>query len=566
MSIPRSEHPFPQFVRENWINLNGQWQFEKDPGQSGEERKLYEAESLSGKITVPFCIESELSGIGEKDFISSVWYKRKITLPECFKGMRTLLHIGACDYRTTVWVNGVSVGYHIGGYISFSFDITKYLNEGENDITIRADDDNRSGNQPAGKQSNRYGSYGCMYTRTTGIWQTVWLEAVPESYIVSAKYYTKLDGTVRIVARTKNAYGKTLSAEAFFDGEKTAAAEAEVTGEYTELVLKTDNPRLWDLREPNLYDLTLMLGEDKVQSYFGIREIAVHDHRFYLNGRSVFGRFILDQGFYPDGIYTAPTDEALKHDITMCMDLGYNGARLHQKIFEPRFLYHADKLGYMVWGEHANWVLDISRPEAWKGFVSEWLEAVERDFNHPALIGWCPFNETQGNQDSELIKYVYNMTKALDPTRPVIDTSGWVHVPGYCDMYDCHDYEQDPAKFKANFDRLMNGGNPDAIKGLGALPKELCFVSEFGGTWWSPGKTDGWGYGKSPEGLDEFIERYRGLVSALLQNDKICAFCYTQLTDVEQEQNGLYTFDRKPKFPTEVIKAITSAKAAVEDE
>ncbi|MBO4868667.1 MAG: beta-galactosidase [Clostridia bacterium] len=563
MSIPRSEHPFPQFMREAWCNLNGEWQFEIDHGVSGVERKLFEAESLPSKIVVPFCPESQLSGIGIKDFMRCVWYKRKISLPDDFKGKRVLLHIGACDYETTVWVNGKEAGRHIGGYISFSFDITPYLKDGENDITIRAYDDNRKGEQPAGKQSNRFESYGCMYTRTTGIWQTVWLEAVPEAHIVSAKYYTKTDGVVRLVVKTKNAYGKKLTATAFYDGAEEDQAEAVVRGENTELTLIIEDTKLWAPGEPNLYDLTLTLGDDAVQSYFGIREVSVHDHRFYINGKSVFGRFILDQGFYPDGVYTAPTDEALKRDIELSMACGYNGARLHQKIFEPRFLYHADRLGYMVWGEHANWVLDISRPEAWKGFVSEWLEEVERDFDHPALIGWCPFNETQQNQDPELLKYIYRMTKALDPTRPVIDTSGWFHVKGFCDMYDCHDYEQDPVKFKEKYDKLMKG--EQIGDWTGPYPDDLCFVSEFGGTWWSPGVKGGWGYGASPADMDEFLQRYEGLVSALLQNDKLCAFCYTQLTDVEQEQNGLYTFDRRAKFPTETLKRITSAPAASEN-
>ncbi len=559
-NIPRKEHPFPQFERKNWLNLNGIWQFEIDRGVSGLDRRLFESGSLSSEITVPFCPESDLSGIGDKDFMTCVWYKKSVTLPESFRGMRTVLHIGACDYLSTVWVNGKEVMTHRGGYISFSCDITDYLKEDANDITIRAFDDTRSGDQPAGKQCYAFHSQGCHYTRTTGIWQTVWLEAVPETYIKSAKYFTRIDGTVRIEAKTVNAFGKTLYAAASLGGKKVCGGKAKVTTETVEIVLKIDNPRLWFPGEPNLYDLTLKLSGDTVKSYFGIREVSYGNHRFYVNGRSVFGRFILDQGFYPDGIYTAPTDEALKHDIEMSMACGYNGARLHQKIFEPRFLYHADRLGYMVWGEHANWGLDISRVGAFKNFTSEWLEALERDFNHPSIIGWCPFNETQPNQDSELIRLIYNMTKALDSTRPVIDTSGWVHVAGVCDMYDCHDYEQNPEIFKARYDKLM-AGKP----AFDNTPLDLCFVSEFGGTWWSPGVNGGWGYGASPADMDEFLKRYEGLVSALLKNDMICAFCYTQLTDVEQEQNGLYTYDRRAKFPVERIFAITSAKSVVED-
>ena len=559
MNIPRSEHPFPQFERANWLNLNGIWQFEIDRGESGLDRELFKADGLAQEILVPFCPESELSGIGDKDFMKCVWYRKVFTVPENFKGKRTLLHIGACDFFTTVWVNGKEAGTHRGGYVSFSFDITELLVDGENVITVRAFDDTRSQDQPAGKQCWHYYSRGCHYTRTTGIWQTVWLEAVPEAYIVSAKYYTNINGTVRISAATKNAFGKTLSVKAFYKGKIAAEGAEKVTSGTTEIVLNICDPKLWFPGEPELYDLELSLGDDKVKSYFGIREVACNDHRFYINGRSVFGRFILDQGFYPDGIYTAPSDEALRKDIELSMACGYNGARLHQKIFEPRFLYHADRLGYMVWGEHANWGLDVARIGAFKNFSEEWLEAVERDFDHPSIIGWCPFNETQPNQDPELLRYIYKLTKAVDPTRLVIDTSGWVHVGGHCDMVDCHDYEQDPAVFKARYDKLMTG---EPIEGQ---TPELCFVSEFGGTWWSPGVQGGWGYGASPTDLEDFLKRYEGLVSALLANDRLCAFCYTQLTDVEQEQNGLYTYDRRAKFPVERIRAATSAKAAAED-
>lgn len=564
--IPRAEHPNPQFVRESWINLNGEWEFQRDPGNSGEERNFPALEKYAEKIIVPFCPESELSGINEKDFMSSVFYRRKFTLDKDFVSGRVLLHIGACDWHTKVWVNGAYQGEHIGGYIAFSFDITKSVCEGENTVVIHASDNLRSGFQPAGKQCTDFFSRGCSYTRTTGIWQTVWLEAVPESYIKSTKYITDSKGNVSIEAYTEGT--GTVKAEVSFEGAKVLQAEGEVLGGVARLSFKVDEPKLWAPGEPNLYDLKLTFGQDEAVSYFGLRDVEVRDHRFYVNGKSVFGRFILDQGFYPDGIYTARDDSELKADITRSLDCGYNGARLHQKIFEPRFLYHADKLGYMVWGEHANWGLDLARPEAWRGFTAEWLEAIKRDFNHPSLIGWCPLNETQRNQDPELVKFIYNMTKAYDSTRPVIDCSGWVHVKDCCDMYDCHDYEQDPAKFKANYDKLMDGVEGKAVgifDWMGEYPDELCFVSEFGGTWWSLKDKDGWGYGSSVADESEFLKRYEGLIDALLTNDKICAFCYTQLTDVEQEQNGLYTYDRVPKFDTEVLKRITSKKSVVED-
>ncbi len=544
--IPRAEHPNPMWKREKWINLNGKWQFEIDNGKNGIWKGYPEKETLDGEIIVPFCPESKLSGVQNTDFMYAVWYKRVINADE-FKSGRTVLHIGACDYRTTVWVNGKQAATHFGGYTPIVCDITELLHGGDNTLTVYAEDDTRSPFLPTGKQAFQYHSHGCFYTRTTGIWQTVWLENVPDSYIVKAKYNTSINGSVRISALTENASGKMLSADVYFKGELLAHEECTVCGTNGELFFKLGEPKLWSPDEPNLYDLVLTLGEDKVKSYFGIRQVGVENHKFYLNGEEIYGRFILDQGFYPDGIYTAPTAEALENDILLSQACGYNGARLHQKIFEPRFLHYCDVHGYMVWGEHASWELDLSKPEAYKGFISEWCEALDRDYNHPAIIGWCPFNETHQDQDNELIATVYRLTKTVDTTRPVIDTSGWVHVEGIGDMLDAHNYEQDPEKFA------------QALKEMTEKSPELCFISEFGGTRWTGSTANGgaWGYGKAVNDTDEFIERYAGLIKAIYDNDNFCAFCYTQLTDVEQEENGLYTYDRKPKFDVEKLALAT---------
>jgi len=561
--IPRKEHPFPHFERERWTNLNGEWDFEIDNENSGKDRKLYEKDRLAGKITVPFCPESKLSGIGNTDFMNCVWYKRKLEIERKAPFERVLLHIGACDYETEVWVNGRYVRKHSGGYTPISIDITEHIRPGGNDVTIRAYDDVRSGKQPVGKQCHEYGSFGAFYTRTTGIWQTVWLETVPEIRLVSVNYHTRIDGKVRITVKTKNANGKKVIADIYYNGDKIAEATGISTLNTAELEIEIENPKLWSPEYPHLYDVILTLEDDTVKSYFGIREIAVENHKIFLNGKSIFGRFILDQGYYPDGVYTAPDDSDLIRDIELSKACGFNGARLHQKVFEPRFLYHADRMGYMVWGEFPNWGLDISEPDAWKAISCEWLEELERDMCHPCIIGWCPFNETQENQDPELIKFIYSMTKATDPSRPVIDTSAWCHVEGYTDLYDCHDYDQDPERFKVKFDGLLNGtyeGEPSNPR-----PNDVCFVSEFGGTWWDTDSVDGWGYGERAKSSEEVEKRYEGLVSALLNNEKICAFCYTQLTDIEQEKNGLYTYDRVPKFDIERIKKATEAKAAVED-
>ena len=563
--IPRPEYPRPQMVRSEWMNLNGTWQFEVDTGKSGRQRGLPEQKDLACKIRVPFCPESSLSGIGNTDFMECVWYKRSFVLPDSWAvpGRKTILHIGACDYQTEVWVNGQSVGTHTGGYISFSFDITESLSKGENQITICAADDNRSRNQPSGKQSWEYASFGCLYTRTTGIWQTVWVENVPASYIEQIKYTPVLEtNTLYVEAVCKNAHGMKMTATAQYDGKTVGMAQATVSGKAAIFSIQLNEQHLWSAGNPNLYDLHLQLGEDRVDSYFGMREVVFNDGRIQINGKTVFQRLVLDQGFYADGIYTAPSDDELIADIQRSIDMGFNGARLHEKIFEPRFLYHCDKMGYIVWGEHANWGLDLSKPEAWRGFLPEWLEALERDYNHPSIVGWCPLNETQKDQSPQLVKMICRITRAYDQTRPVIDASGWYQETGAGEICDNHDYEQNPVVFKDRYDALLR--NEKIFNDYTKLYINPVFISEYGGIWWDESNSDGWGYGIRPESREEFMYRLKGLTEALLHNPKICAFCYTQLTDVEQEKNGLYTYDRRPKFDPSVISAIIRQTAAIE--
>jgi beta-galactosidase/beta-glucuronidase len=575
-SIPRPEYPRPQLVRADWMNLNGEWGFEIDQSVSGEARGLSFDKPLTSKILVPFCPESDLSGVGEKDFMASVWYRREVTLPEAWQQThkRILLHIGACDYETTVWVNGEKAGKHLGGYVSFSFEITDLLKPGANTIVIRAVDDLRCGLQPHGKQSDRFGSYGCLYTRTTGIWQTVWLEAVPGTYLSSVRYYPEIDQSqVTIQARIDgNTAGYRLQAVALAKGVEVGRADVPASSLVTFTIALSER-HLWEPGAPFLYDIQFTLvkagqAEDTVSSYFGLRNIVIDGKRVLINHKSVFQRLVLDQGFYPDGIYTAPTEEALKGDIELSMAMGFNGARLHQKVFEPRFLYWADKMGYLTWGEMASWGLDLANPYALERFLTEWLEIVERDFNHPSIVGWCPFNETNPQQNPEVLRMTYRATKAIDLTRPVIDTSGYVHVE--TDIYDCHNYEQDPRKFIAAFEAFKTS---DVIyqnfpKDDAAYLGQPYFVSEYGGIWWNPGQLDdkSWGYGDRPRTEQQFLQRYKELTEALLQNPNMFAFCYTQLTNVEQEVNGLYTYDRHAKFDPAIICQINSQRAAIEIE
>ncbi|MBQ9783616.1 MAG: beta-galactosidase [Clostridia bacterium] len=579
--IPRPEHPRPDRRRDTWINLNGQWDFEIDNAKVGLEKKFYERASFDGKITVPFSPESVLSGVGHTDFMNAVWYRKALDIPAAWAGKRVILHVDACDHTASVFVNGKKVGKHKGGYISFAFDITSALKESGNYVTIYAEDDVRSGKQFAGKQSTRLESYGCYYTRTTGIWQTVWLEAVEQAYVASYKAYPNIsDPSVTLEVKTVGAkVGDTLKVKASYKGKPMGEAETKVVSNSSFVKLALAEQHLWECGEGRLYDLSFALTSagvtDVMEGYFGLREVKLtKEHGLLLNGKTVFGRFVLDQGFYPDGIITAPSDDALKFDVEASMACGFNGARLHQKVFEPRFLYHADTHGYMVWAEAGNWGFDHTEFANLEHFLPEWMEEVERDFSHPSVIGWCPFNETWDKNGKQhcvaLIDMVYDVTKMLDNTRPVIADSGSFPTTR-TDVHDVHDYEQDPATFRSYYAKMDEGILLDQIQRK--YPKRQTyktelpvFVSEYGGIKWVMAEdATAWGYGKSVTTEDEFFQRLEGLTDALLENPRVFAYCYTQLTDVEQEQNGLLTYDRRFKFAPERYAKIFAKKAVIED-
>ncbi len=587
MNIPRDEHPNPQWERETWKNLNGPWEFEFDFGCSAVERRLWEKERFDREILVPFCPESRLSGIGYTDFISGVAYRRNFELSQEELSGRVLLHFGAVDYEASVYVNGTLVGSHKGGYTSFCFDITKHVAPGPNTLFVAVKDDVRSGLQPKGKQAHLYASSGCDYTRTTGIWQTVWLEFVPERHIQSAKYYPDpANGKVTVTGLVQGQ--GTLQLTALWEDKPVGEAALSVEDGFFTVQLDLSETHLWEPGKGGLYTLLLSFGEDRVKSYFGLRTAKFQGRKFLLNGKSLFQRFVLDQGFYPDGIYTAPTEEDLVKDIQLSFAAGFNGARLHEKVFEARFLYHCDRLGYLVWGEYPNWGLDHAHPLSTETYLNQWSEAVERDFNHPAIIGWCPFNETWGYREEReknaLLTSLYKLTKRLDPTRPCIDSSGNYRI--LSEVYDIHDYDQDTQSFQARWDGLTDriretGGvipaedpffnsAPEGPSGRAPFfnqpyDNQPIFVSEYGGIRWPDDTVEGWGYGNAPATPEEFFARYKGLTEALLNNPEIFGFCYTQLYDVEQEVNGLYTYGRAQKFDISLIQKINQQKAAIED-
>ncbi|HEY9075771.1 MAG TPA: sugar-binding domain-containing protein [Anaerolineaceae bacterium] len=592
-NIPRNEYPRPQFRREDWLCLNGEWQFEIDQGDSGFERGLLTHE-LNGKITVPFCPESELSGVGNRDFLNAVWYRRTVQIPSLWAGKTVLLHFQAVDYDATVWVNGIEVGRHRGGFSPFTCPLKGIAEPGEQAVIVVRARDSHLPPQPRGKQSQRYANYSCLYTRTTGIWQTVWMEPVPEPALLRPRITPDV-GSGRFIVQqplTENKPGLTLHMT-LRDAQGAICTAGVKTGSDLAPTLVLEIPperrHLWQPGDGYLYEILVELLDqdgaviDEAITYAGLRSISIEGKAVKINGKPVFQRLVLDQGYYPDGILTAPTEEALVKDIELSLAAGFNGARLHQKVFEERFLYHADRLGYLVWGEFPDWGCghygvesDHQQPGA--TYITQWLEVIERDYSHPSIIGWCPLNETwQVLEDritvlDDVTRGMFLATKALDRTRPVLDASGYSHRVPEADIYDSHNYEQDVDKFAAAMNRLAEGKpytNSHAGKPISlAYRGQPYFCSEFGGIWWNPEAKEGedsWGYGNRPKDIEEFYNRFEGMCKTLLDNPLMFAYCYTQLTDVYQEQNGIYTFNRSSKFDLARLRRIQQQKAAIEE-
>lgn len=566
---PRPEYPRPQFERSQWVNLNGTWNFEFDFGESGKDRSLQKAEQLSQQITVPFCPESKLSGVAHTDFINCLWYQRKLSIPADWSGKKILLNFGAVDYYTEIYIDGEFVQSHWGGSSSFSADITRFVKSGQtHNLVLQVKDDLRSGKQTGGKQCTNFYSGGCSYTRVTGIWQTVWMEAVDKKglktavvrpdidqkqLIITPEFYQESNNTLEIVLK---------------DGDKTVAKKSVTCSNSSTIILPVKNMKLWSPENPFLYDLVYQVKDqqgniiDEVKSYAGMRKVHTADGIFYLNNEPYFQRLVLDQGYYPDGVWTAPSDEALKNDIVLGKEAGFNGARLHQKVFEERYYYWADKLGYLTWGESASWVMDINDELAVRNYIGEWTEVVARDRNHPSLVTWTPFNETWGSREGvypRLIRDIYHITKSIDPTRPINDASGDDHI--LTDIWSVHNYEQDGSKlaeqleFKEGKEPYRNSRDK---KFLAVYEGQPYMVDEFGGIGWMSAeeRKNSWGYGNIPQTPEEFYTRLESQVKALKDAKHVMGFCYTQLTDVEQEKNGIYYYNRTPKLDMKRIKTI----------
>ena len=561
----RNEYPRPELVRADYKILNGNWEFDFDFGDSGVFQEFFKKDSFSKTINVPFCPESKLSGIEYKDYIPSCWYMKKIRYDE-YKSGRLLINFEASYHKTEIYVNGVFVDKHVGGYTAFTFDITDYFKKGEeNIICVHTTGDPRDPTQPCGKQTNtKYESWGCWYTRTSGIYGTLWLEIVPESYLKSYKCYP--DITNSSISFDFDLVGngqKEIELDISFKGEHLATKTIKTTQNFAKTTVELSKLYLWDIGQGNLYDLIIKVKSngsvDTVNTYFGMREVKTVGKDFYLNGRKIFQRLVLDQGYHPDGVLTFPSADIFKADIERALACGFNGARMHQRVFDRLYIHEADKLGFLTWGEYACWGFDNSLPDGEKYFIPEWREAMERDFNHPSIVCWCPFNETfefwnasKNPPRMELIKNVFDYTKNYDKTRPVQDASGNYHVK--TDIYGIHTYEQNVEKFAELFEPMKKGGEVyDNYPTKQSYNGSVYMVDEYGGI---SSVGDSGGYGATPKGLEEFLTRLEGLTDVLVSNPYIAGFCYTQLYDVEQEKNGIYKYDRSPKYDEETTKKI----------
>ena len=536
-------------------------------------------------IVVPFPPESQASGIGDRGFHRTCWYRRDVEYSS--DGGRVLLHFGAVDYATVVWVNGHKVVTHEGGHTPFAADITAVLRpDGAQTIVVRVDDEPYDLTQPRGKQDWQLEPHSIWYPRTTGIWQTVWLERVSRTYLEKLRWTPHLDGFA-------------ITFEGRIAGEISDDHELEIVLRHGDRLLASDRYRVlnrevdrriilsdpgiddfrnelfWSPERPTLFDAQIRLLQggqviDEVASYTALRSVDISRDRFMLNGRPYPLRLVLDQGYWADTLLAAPDDEALKRDVELAKAMGFNGVRKHQKIENPRYLYWADKLGLLVWEEMPS-AYRFTR-SAIRRVVSEWTEAIERDFSHPCVIVWVPFNESWGVPDlpsigahRHAVAALYHLTKTLDPTRPVIGNDGW--ESSATDIIGIHDYDDNPERLKqrygdsnsdALFDRRRPGGRILTLDGYPHRGQPIM-LTEFGGISLVYSNNDeGWGYSEA-NNVEQFAARYTALVKVAAGTTLFSGFCYTQFADTFQETNGLLTADRIPKIPIETIAAATRA-------
>jgi beta-galactosidase/beta-glucuronidase len=531
-------YPRPTFRRDRWVNLNGQWDF----GAGDTER-------FGRHITVPFCPQSRLSGIGDRNPGDTVSYRRRFDAPAA---ERLLLHFGAVDYRATVWVDGEEVARHEGGHTPFWVDVSHVAGRTDILLVVRAEDPLADKTIPRGKQYWKEEPEGIFYTATTGIWQTVWLEPLPARSIEALRLTPDLDAGTVLVEATADG---DIEAVASFGGREVGRRKGSGL-----IDLATIHP--WSPESPDLYELRVALCDahgrelDRVDSYFGLRKVEAREGRFWLNGEPYVQRLVLDQGYFPGGLMTAPSDDDLRRDIVHAKAMGFNGARKHQKVEDPRWLHWADRLGFLVWGEMANFHQDTN--DARRRLKDEWSAALLRDRDHPSIVAWVPVNESfgLGEDPASFLDDLYRLTKEIDPTRLVVSNDGWEHATG--DLCTLHDYTSaaELAVRYRDLDSALAHREHAAYLPGHAYRGEPVVVSEFGGV--TLAGSGGFGYSQA-SGAKDLLATYREMVEALMEPGPVEGFCYTQLTDVEQERNGLLTADRRPKIEPELLRPFTQA-------
>lgn len=581
------DYPRPQFVRNNWENLNGIWGFSFDDENCGEQLKWFEQFPGEKIIRVPFTYETKLSGIQDETLHDVVWYHRTVQVDGArLKNERYILHFEGSDFLTKLWVNGQYAGCHRGGYARFSFDLTELVRDGENELTVKVEDSSDM-QQPRGKQRWIDENFGCWYVQTTGIWKTVWTEYVPNIRLEHVKM------TPDLKTRSMKLEYEVLAPESMWDGELLLETSVSFGGVPVNRVLsavmsghmKTEMDlfikrgagmewalKTWSPEQPDLYDVEFRLlyrGEvlDEVGSYFAMREIRIDGPNILLNGKPLYQRLILDQGYWKDSHLTPPDEEALIEDIDKIHALGYNGLRKHQKIEDERFLYWCDVKGMLVWSEApaAYQFTDYAVSE----FISEWMEIVKQNYNHPCIITWTPFNESWGvgqikteRPEQHFTEAVYHLTKSMDPYRPVIVNDGWEHTVS--DILTLHDYEEAGDILKRRYiecrDDIFTGkvyhcSHKSALADGYAYQGQPVIISEYGGIAFNNDDA-GWGYGNKVNTKEEFVRRFDEITTAVKEIPYVCGFCYTQVSDVQQEINGLMDMERNFKVEPEIIKEI----------
>lgn len=589
----RQEYPRPQFERNSWINLNGFWEFEFDYEGEGLEKRWYEeGHSFSKKIEVPYVYQSKKSGLSEEPESEVVWYKKTVEINDISK--RTIIHFGAVDYETDLYVNGEHAGNHVGGHTSFNFDITHLVTEGENELTVRVRDYFTNEWIPRGKQFWEEKPRSIWYRNTTGIWQPVWIEQVNNYHLEKVYITPDLDThsvQFKPVANdmTDNMY---LNIRITYENElvtdNTVLLKANRTT-YTfdvfdgKVMSAHHGPgRTWSPEHPNLFDVTFKLYVendlvDEVESYFGMRKVHIENGQIYLNNRPYYQKLALDQGYWPDTLMTAETDEDFITDIKLAKAMGLNGVRKHQKVEDPRFLYHADRMGFLVWGESA--AAPSFDEHAVGLLINEWDEIIERDYNHPSVVAWTPLNESWGvpeinynKKQQHFAQTMYHFIKSQDQTRLVVVNDGWemietdiigIHNYGHGDEGDTiknKQYEEDLSSTENLISAVHNNGKNVIVDGF-EYEGQPILLTEFGGISYNPEtvEEDAWGY-TSTNSAEKFMDSYRRIMETVYNSEAINGFCYTQLTDVFQETNGYVTFDREPKVPLDEIKKINDMR------